>query len=59
MLEPRMGSAKFAALLAELLLLSHGLVVATSAVASSYIPEYRYLWLMALAHGCSSQNTTP
>lgn len=41
-MEPRMGSAKFAALLAELLLLSHGLVVGVSAVASSYIPEYRY-----------------
>jgi hypothetical protein len=37
-----MGSAKFAALLAELLLLSHGLVVGVSVVASSYIPEYRY-----------------
>ncbi len=45
MLEPRMGSPKFAALLLELLLLSHGLVVGVSAVASSYIPEYRWALL--------------
>jgi hypothetical protein len=49
-----MGSPKFAALLAELLLLSHGLVVAVSAVASSYIPDYKYLWFSSCAVGFSA-----
>lgn len=54
MLEPRLGSAKFAALLAELLLLSHGLVVVVSGVASSYIPDYKYLWFSSCAVGFSA-----
>jgi rhomboid domain-containing protein 1 len=54
MLEPRMGSPKFAGLLLELLLLSHGLVVAASAAASACIPDYKYLWFSTCAVGFSA-----
>lgn len=40
-LENRMGSAAFAALTAELLLLSHGLVVVGSWALAQAIPEYK------------------
>lgn len=53
-MEPRLGSPRFAALLLELLLLSHCLVVAASAAASSLIPEYRYLWFSSCAVGFSA-----
>lgn len=39
-LEQRHGSVKFAALLGEMLLLSHGMFVAIAAVAAHYVPEY-------------------
>jgi membrane associated rhomboid family serine protease len=40
LLERRYGSAVFAALLGELLLLSHGLFVALAWAAAYYVPEY-------------------
>jgi membrane associated rhomboid family serine protease len=40
LLERRFGSAKFAALLAELLLLSHGMFVGLAWLAAYYVPEY-------------------
>lgn len=40
-LERRYGSVRFAAVVAELLLLSHGLVLAISTLLATYIPEYR------------------
>lgn len=54
MLEPRLGPIKFAGLLLELLLLSHGLVVGVSAVASHLVPEYSYLWLSTCSIGFSA-----
>lgn len=54
MLEPALGPTKFAALLAELLLLSHGLVVGLSAAAAHLVPEYRYLWFSSCAVGFSA-----
>lgn len=53
-LESRMGSAAFAALTAELLVLSHGMVVAGSWVLAQYIPEYRGLYLSTCAVGFSA-----
>lgn len=49
-----MGSPNFAALLLELLLLSHGLVVGVSAVAAHYVPEYKYMWFSSCAVGFSA-----
>lgn len=40
-LERRYGTGLFAALLVELLLLSHGLVVALAWLAAYYVPEYQ------------------
>jgi rhomboid domain-containing protein 1 len=49
-LEQSYGSVKFAALVGELLLLSHGLVLAGSALLAAYIPEYRSAFCMLCTH---------
>lgn len=41
LLEARLGSLRFAALVAELLLLSQGLYVVGAALLAAHIPEYR------------------
>jgi hypothetical protein len=54
LLEPRLGSLRFAGLLLELLLLSHGLVVVAAAGAAAYIPEWSHLWSSSCAVGLSA-----
>ncbi|KAF6254631.1 hypothetical protein COO60DRAFT_1703209 [Scenedesmus sp. NREL 46B-D3] len=54
LLERRFGSAKFAALLAELLLLSHGLFVGLAWLAAYYVPEYTHLYISNCAVGISA-----
>lgn len=39
-LEQQYGSLRFAGLLVELLLMSHGLFVGAAALAAAYVPEY-------------------
>ncbi|WIA19520.1 hypothetical protein OEZ85_004129 [Tetradesmus obliquus] len=54
LLERRFGSVRFAALLGELLLLSHGLFVGLAAAAAYYVPEYAHLYFSNCAIGISA-----